>query len=87
MKFWKRLKIVAKMNLIEIIILKMLLKKRLPLILKEKILMKKIPVKKKIIKNILMNKFKSTKNSCRRKKKKKSSGTDIKILLKDNGKN
>ena len=59
------------MNLIEIIILKMLLKKRLPLILKEKILMKKIPVKKTMIKNILMKKFKSTKNSCRRRKKKK----------------
>ena len=59
------------MNLIEIIILKMLLKERLPLILKEKILMKKIPVKKTMIKNILMKKFKSTKNSCRRKKKKK----------------
>ena len=69
MKFWKRLKIVPKMNLIVIIILKMLLKKRLPLILREKILIKKIPVKKTMIKNILMKKFKSTKNSCRRKKK------------------
>ena len=71
MKFWKRLKIVPKMNLIVIIILKMLLKKRLPLILTEKILIKKIPVKKTMIKYILMKKFKSTKNSCRRKKNKK----------------